>query len=262
MAGSQKKAPPRGRFFYGTVLYKMNSPWCVVAAISLAAIIFFPGCSSADPEIMQVEARIIISRGGASLAEPSHRDESMEERLSVHVDARDPDGIDDIGWMVVEFPRHGIGWHLEGETLRSRAADSRHWFGSDDLVVPGLPQLPRGTLRVTLGDLAGRTAVREVQLPPRGVYPQEGDFPGLRQSASGDDVLFVPAPAGQRHFLVSRDHRRELYIPEGITAADAARGVRLTREEVQRFSPGPVWVIAEVTPALWLEWGGVVLPAP
>ena len=199
---------------------------------------------------MQVEARIISSLS----------DSRTTERLSVFIDGRDPDGIDDLAWVVVEFPRDGLGWRLEGETLHYRQSDSRHWFGSDQLTVPGTSELPRGTLRIILGDLSGRTATREVTLPPGRAPEDRRSYPRLRRDSASRSVVLETVRVQSRHYLVSGERRLEVRFPESPsgTAPGSAPGVsgfELPQEALQPFANEPLWVIVEWSPSLWLEWG-------
>ncbi|SIQ71703.1 hypothetical protein SAMN05920897_11393 [Alkalispirochaeta americana] len=205
------------------------------------AVLAVSGCSSADPEIMQMEISIVASC-------PDVRG-SVEERLMVFADIHDPDGPEDVAWMVVEFPDQGFGWELSGQDLEHHHRDDRHWFGSPGLVFPGTATLPRGPLRVTVGDYSGRTVEMEQILPrPPGVSGC-GTFPRLKtDSASEAGFSLVPASGGGRHFV--RTDRGVLEF-QGDLSGPAPLGADF-RDFVgdQEF-----FLLAQAGPALWLESG-------
>ena len=186
---------------------------------------------------MQVDLRIHASLiPGAS---------QVTERLSVFLDIHDPDGPEDIAWVTVELPDHGVGWQLEGDDLQYRVRGEQHWYGGAGLTVPGWSRFPRGAaVRIITGDFGGRTAEREVRIPPTTVVPESGDFPRLAEGG-----VLVPAPGAIRHFMQSGDRLLELVID------GASRPYVLGRESRDELGEADLFLIAEVSAFLWLETG-------
>ncbi len=223
------RALQRGRFF------------CCIASLMLG-LGAVSGCSSANPEIMQVEARIVLSAPGTF------------ERLSLFVEGHDPDGIDDIAWMVVEYPDLLLGWRIEEETMVRFTDDGQHWFGSDNITLPQGATLPRSRLNVILGDLSGRTDTREITLPPLREAVTENSFPRL---VFVRDALTVETAYPQdRHFIRTEEEHRELVFPSGDLEAEAGEMVfTVPGNMLSQLGDGPYWIIREQNSRLWLEAG-------
>ncbi|WP_146049431.1 hypothetical protein [Alkalispirochaeta sphaeroplastigenens] len=231
------EAPPGGRFF---LLFRAVPAGVLVPLVALA-VLAAAGCSSADPEIMQLEFSLV-----ATCADPRS---TRQERLMVFADVHDPDGHEDVAWMVVEFPDQGFGWELSGEDLEHHRRNDRHWFGSPGLVFPGLSSLPRGALRVTVGDYSGRTAETERVLPSAPAAPGCNRFPRLETPRGGGEDLLLAVPSGADRYVVR-----------------TARGVlELQGDLSEPVSPGSdfwdfvgdqeFFLLARTGPALWLESG-------
>lgn len=233
--------PLTGRFFLREPrhLLPRQLVLLVVSAFALATV----GCSSADPQFMQLDYRIIASVEPGSV--------TVRERLMVFADVHDPDGVDDVAWMVVEFPDHGVGWELEGDQLAYMDREGRHWFGSAELTVPGVSRLPRGQLRVIVGDLSGRTDEREVVIPRSPGSPMsatDGRVFIVRTIDSGETVIEAVDPDANpdefRLFVHTRDDVFQL-----------RRGRLVTEELRGRLGSAPFWLITELSPHYWIESG-------
>ncbi len=232
-----KRALHRGRFF-------------CFAFVSIFGLVIFGSCSSAHPEIMQVEARIIVSAP------------EFQERLSLFVEGNDPDGIDDISWMVVEYPDLFLGWRIEEETLVRFNDEGQYWFGSDTISLPQGDTLPRGRLTVILGDLSGRTDARELTLPPLREAITERSFPRIVFAQDGDaweSAVLETAFPEDRHFIRTDDAHWELVLPgeNGTMTPGEVVEFPLSRDLVSRVGDQPYWIIREHNSQLWLEWGPV-----
>ncbi len=202
-------------------------------------LLFF-ACSTADPEIMQVDLRI-----HATLAEAGTE---IREELVIYLDIHDPDGIEDVAWVVVELPEYGIGWELEDEDLHYVQRGEEHWFGSA-LIVPGRHRIPRGIVRVIVGDLSGRTAERRIRIPGSTIVPNEADFP----VPDGEGRIAL-SPGATRHFLYREGYYRELYRSEPRENDDGGR-YHLNPEVLDELGDEPFQLVAEWSPFLWMESG-------
>lgn len=213
------------------VVYTVISSLIVLTLFSVA-------CSSADPEIMQVDLRIVASLDDAS--------QQVRERLSVFVDVHDPDGVEDVAWVVAEFPDDGVGWRLEDERMAYHQRDGEHWFGAAGLSVPGLDRLPRGAVRVFAGDLSGRSAEREIRIPVTTPRPEPDEFP--RFERGGRVVL---APRAGRHVIDTGDRVLELVPPDNEAISD----IVLVDDDRAELEGATFTIVAEVSSYLWLESG-------
>lgn len=214
-------------------------------------------CSSAEPEILQVDLRVV-----ATLSRETGR---VRERLSVFADVYDQDGPEDVAWLVVEYPDRATGWVLEGDRLTYEQRGDRHWYGSAELTLPGTDRVPRGAVRIVAGDLAGRSSTREVQLPATPNRLEEADFPRLERGdgatgAPGEDtaeadagIILIPAPRATRHYVFVAG---ALYLldPPSDSASGGKRGY-LDDDILERLNGEPFHLVAEYDSYLWLDSG-------
>jgi hypothetical protein len=196
-----RKAPADGRFLF--YLLSRHATAAVVAA-ALVLMVLLGACSSAAPQIMQVDWRIIASRDG----------ETVQERLSVFVDVSDADGDGEIAYVEVLIPAHGVWWRLtpesdsSGSPWREYTRDGQKWFGSDTLVIAGQPILPRADMTVRVGDLSGREDERVIPIPRTLTIAQPTDFATV--TARG---ITVPE-AARRLFVLRNRGGREAAVRE------------------------------------------------
>lgn len=169
----------------------------------------------------------------------------VEEELVVFMDVHDPDGSEDVGWIVVELPEYGLGWELEGEDLVYLDRGEEHWYGAAGLTAPGMVRVPRGALvRLTVGDLGGRTAEREIRIPLSTMNPAPEDFPGI-----GEGGVLIRAGGATRHFL---QQGTQLYL---IESSQAANALFLEESVREKLGGEPFFLVAESDDYLWLESG-------
>jgi hypothetical protein len=257
--GELEKAPLAGRFFVSPAgvprRFTQISPLVLSTAFVLAGLLT-ASCSSAEPEILQIDLRVV-----ATLTRETGE---VRERLSVFADVYDQDGPEDLAWVVVEYPDLGLGWVLEEERLVYEKRGERHWYGSADLTVPGTSRVPRGTVRVVAGDLAGRSATREIRVPPLAVRLEEDDFPRLTrgdrapeglggEADSGRSIVLVPAPRALRHYILKGDTLRVLE-PSSESSLDGSYGY-LDDDLLEQLGDEPFRLIAEYSSYLWLDSG-------
>lgn len=206
-----RKAPADGRFLF--YLLSRHATAAVVAA-ALLLMVLLGACSSAAPQIMQVDWRIIASRDG----------ETVQERLSVFVDVSDADGDGEIAYVEVLIPAHGVWWRLtpesdsSGSPWREYTHDGQKWYGSDTLVIAGQPILPRADMTVRVGDLSGREDERVIPIPRTLTIAHPNDFATV--TARG---ITVPE-AARRLFALQNRGGREAAVRELRGLAD--RGTR------------------------------------
>lgn len=120
----------------------------IVAILSLAS------CGGEPPELLAVEARLEIRPGEGG----------ERETLSIFVNLRDGDGIEDIEalWIVNEGAELAWGIGPDKWTFRNEGAET--WIGAADLAMPDYSPLPRGGWRVIAADLAGRRSERSFRI--------------------------------------------------------------------------------------------------
>lgn len=241
----ETRTPGNGRFF---VPHRRWFPLAVlVAVIGLSA-----GCSSSDPQIMQVEHRIVAAvapeRGTAT------------ERLIVSVDVFDPDGEGELDRLRVAIPAHDIHWDVPAAELDHQVMDGQQWYTARDLVIRGRARIPRGAVDIIATDKAGREARRTVQLPL--TLPEPADLAWAR--LEDGTVVSVPEEADSVLLaLVAPEdavpERREFRVlPSGETdRLDLAGSLAPSMVAPFRRSDGsiPVYLIVRVTPRYWIESG-------
>lgn len=155
--------------------------------ITIAFALFAGGCSSADPEIMQVDTRIV------AFFDPETG--SVLEELHVANDLFDADGTGEISEINVSHERSGLQWRQKAESFQPLSRDGQQWFPFVAAPVPPMRTIPRGTYRIEVSDLSQATAVAETTLPLTVPSSEPGDFAVVEGRA-------VRLPAGKNEITV------------------------------------------------------------
>jgi hypothetical protein len=197
-------------------------PIVAIVAVFLAGAVF-PGCSSAEPEILQSEVRI------NAVYDP--RNSSITEELQIQADLFDPDGIEDIDQIRVLHEGDQLFWVAAGEETRRHQRRGEEWFAFTASAVPGSTAVPRGEFRIESVDLSGREAVRQVAVPLTTDRSGPEDFALFQDGTillpSGVDELWIiihRAPGEASFYAVTIEDEtttsiaaRDLPLPEGET---------------------------------------------
>jgi hypothetical protein len=252
------EAPGNGRFFVGNtsdrpkkrVTSCRRALFPLIGLILLAAV--FPGCSSSEPEIMQVDMRIIATY--------SPEDGTIREHLQVRLDIHDPDGIEEISSLTVIHESTGLFWTVDSSEARRHSRDGQEWFGFDLYPVSGNRRVPRGTFRVETEDLSGRQGNRTVSIPlntPTAGPESFGTFQGA--------TLNLPVNAGstteEKVYLFRRPSEPEdAEEPEHVYLLDLSEHSEpiVDRELLPgdlRPGQGEVWVLREAGRYIWYRSG-------
>ncbi len=235
-----QKAPGNGRFFVG------------FAVLLLVATGAFSGCSSSDPEIMQVDMRIIATY--------SPQSDSVQEHLQVRLDLHDPDGIEEVTVLTVTHEATGLFWRMESSDVRRHSRDGQEWFSFDVLPVPGGAEVPRGSFRVEVEDLSGRLGERSVAIPLNTPSAEKDSFVVIQ-----DGLIRLPADAGniigERIYLIRRSPEDrnanepgivyELELPDNVKRSMDTDAI----PEELRPGAGNIWFLREAGRYLWYRSG-------
>ncbi|MEX2445387.1 MAG: hypothetical protein WD492_17440 [Alkalispirochaeta sp.] len=239
MAGFlHRYAPGNGRFFIFQAVHR------VFGLVFLAALV---GCSSSDPQIMQIDHYLVASR------HPS--DEEVTEALVVSVDVFDPDGSGELAELEVILADRDLGWTLKVEDLSSHEQDGQQWYTTPPLTIDGRSRLPRGSVQITVTDLSGRRDRREVQLPR--TLPELTTEATAHMDASG---IIVPADEADSLLVVleTADNLREArYVSgpkEALPVSRVFEGATLERLS-ETSQPIRVWLLHEWSPRMQTESG-------
>jgi len=170
------KAPGNGRFFVDFLFSPGGVPALngLFILFVLLIVLLLVGCSSSDPEIMQVDLKIV-----ASLSPPVNSDgltTQVTEYLQVRMDVHDPDGNDEVAGLAIIHDASGLFWETDIAGVRTLERDGQNWLSFDALPVPGSQRVPRGVYRVEVEDLSGRRGVRTVTLPFAVPAAEPADF--------------------------------------------------------------------------------------
>ncbi|MDA3948540.1 MAG: hypothetical protein PF508_04855 [Spirochaeta sp.] len=232
-------APGNGRFF----MVRPAAP-AALAGILLAAFLF--GCSSADPEIMQADLRIVATWNPAT--------DTITEELFLLADIFDPDGIEDVGEIRLAHDGEKLQWRAPADTVPRRSRNGQDWFSLSAAGVIGAGGVPRGTYRIDVDDLALRGAVRRVSLPLNVSYTRRGDVPvfdatGIVMPSGADTLIIahVPDDAAVQFYQISGDASGTMRVPLN-ELPESLRGV--VTPEARSADNGSVWLIHEVSPNL------------
>ncbi len=245
-----RQTPGNGRFFFCSQRFHAERHPVDARALGVFLSVFaFAACSSSDPQILQIDARLIA--GGVP-----HQEE-VEERLSVFVDVYDPDGEGELDTLTIAYEDFDLSWNLDGSTWRYHPRDGQHWYGSDRLRLRGRSRMPRDTLVVTVIDLSGREASQTVTIP---TTVPEAEPDAFARIADGN--LVVPADA--RRLYVTRSasdaspistelewplDTEERIVPWSSLVSDTA-------QQAAELSDGTdIFLIVEWSPWLWMESG-------
>lgn len=242
-----RDAPGNGRFFvsprFRTVLV-------------LAFLLVYGGCSSSDPQIMQVDHYVTVSASGTRTIErdehrlqaaaPSDAAETdVLEALVVSVDLFDADGSGEIAELEVLLSTSNLYWTLDVEDLAYHERDGQQWYTTAPLTIDGRSRIPRGPVVITVTDLSGRQDRREVQLPrtlPELTFGALAgmDAAGVISPADIADSLIVVAETAQGQ----RETRRVSDVSSEILLSQV-----FEREALQRLQeadqPVQVWLLQE-----------------
>lgn len=225
------RAPGNGRFFVSGL----------PAFVLLPLLFALTACSSADPQLMDLELRVVVRPG----PEP----EGVEEALVVEADVADADGADELAELVVELQDAGLVWVVPVDRLTLHAQEGQNWYVTPALTVAGSRRIPRGSVRVTARDFSGREARGTEPLPLTLPLLEAGDLPQLEGS-----LLREPGRMWSRLLIGVRENDR--LRMEELVDADPPVSIR---GAVSR--PGArFWLVAQWSPRLWAETGPWELP--
>ncbi len=226
MAGLlHKNAPGNGRFFVSAPKHFL---------VLLSVLTLYTGCSSSDPQIMQVDHYLVVTAA-----------QGVGEALVVSVDLFDPDGSGEIAELEVYLPDAGLRWTLNVEDLSYHERDGQQWYTTAPLQIDGRLRIPRGPVAITVTDLSGRQDRRDVQLP-RTLSELTADAMA-RMDASG---MITPAPDAESLIVVvettqgHREMRRVSNLSRELSVLRVfEQGPRERLQEADQ--PVSVWVLQE-----------------
>ncbi len=236
MAGSlHKNAPGNGRFFVSPRKH---------GVIILSLLTLYFGCSSSDPQIMQVDHYLAVTA-----------DDEVQEALVVSVDLFDPDGSGEIAELEVHLPDADLRWTLDVDNLAYHERDGQQWYTTAPLPIEGRQRIPRGTVAITVTDLSGREDRREVQLPR--TLPEltteamaQLDGSGTIRPNSDAESLTVVVETAQGH----REMRRVSDLSTEFSVLRVFEQGSLERLQ-EAEQPVRVWVLQEWGPRMQTESG-------
>ena len=142
------------------ILRNFATRYCILSIRRLQfplLVLVFVGCSSSDPEIMQLDPRIVAT------FDPQR--ERIVEELHVISDVFDADGSEEISEITVIHQRRGLQWRGENQMLQPVSRGGQQWFPFVAAPIPPMREIPRGTYRIEVSDLSQATAVAEAALP-------------------------------------------------------------------------------------------------
>lgn len=219
------------------------------SAILLAGLV---ACSSADPEIMQTDLRVISSY------DPT--DGSISPRLHVAVDVHDPDGSEDVDLLRVELPRYRLAWQRPEDRLTRTTTAGQYWYAANDLALP--LEGPVGTVRLTVEDKSQRFAEREVVIPPFGdldvpeLYPVLAEDGPTRDGDGGSPRILVPRDADRVYLMVlEADERFSEPIELDLRGFEPGTEVAIPQSARERLEGRRFYLLVESSRTLWLETG-------
>jgi hypothetical protein len=217
-----------------------------IALTVLLVSALLSGCSSAEPEIMQTELRIVATwRPDTG---------TVTEELFLVTDIFDPDGIEDVGEVRLAHDGEQLQWRAPADTLPRRSRAGQDWFTLSAASVNGAGEIPRGTYRVEVDDLSGRGDARRISVPLDVPATGPGDLPEFNEEGivipSGVDTVIIahiPDDGEARFYQITADAEEATRVP-----------LRELPEPLHPFVPGEarsasagtVWLIHEVSTSL------------
>jgi hypothetical protein len=130
-----------------------------IGIVAAAAFGLLLGCTGAEPEILYTDWTLVLHR--------DNENAEVREYLRAYVAVSDADGKDDITRILLIHEDDEFYWELTPENWVSLEFGGDSWFGSPELLFPGLAGIPRGRYTVTAYD-AAQSAARDtifVNLP-------------------------------------------------------------------------------------------------
>ncbi|MFW5693765.1 MAG: hypothetical protein ACOCYB_01255 [Alkalispirochaeta sp.] len=245
MAGLlHRDAPGNGRFFVSSLRRRITGTLTLLVGAGLL------GCSSADPQIMQVDHYVVVSATAPEEAvigtvDPRRQAPATDvgEALIVSVDVFDADGSGELAELDVRLPEADLYWTIDVEDLSYHEQDGQQWYTTSPLVIDGLSRVPRGPVLITVTDLSGRQDRREVQLPR--TLPEPTQDLLARMDATG---TIVPAEDAESLTVVveseegRRDVRHVSDVSETVLVTDVFDEASLQRLR-DAEQPVRVWVL-------------------
>lgn len=234
-------APGNGRFF---ISHFLRRP--VLLAVILAGATA-SGCSSSDPQIMQVDHYLVaaVPAGGSAVT----------EALVVSFDLFDPDGEGELAVVEVRLVESDLRWTLPVEELTYHEREGQRWYTTPFLTIDGRARLPRGSVELTVVDLSGREDRQEVQLPR--TLPELDATSAARLTS---DATIVPGDGSDSMVVVLESGEGNREVRE-LSGSDEP--VPLSRifepSVIDRMSaisePVQLWLLHEWSPRMHVESG-------
>ena len=239
------EAPGNGRFF-------------VLLAVSLL-VAASVACSSADPEIMQTDLRIVASYDPVT--------ETFSRRLHVAVDVHDPDGSEDMDLLRVELVRYRLGWERTVDRLTQTTTAGQNWYAVHNLDLP--LSGPIGTVRLTVEDKSQRSAEREIVVPPPGdiaipdLYPILVIDEAVSEGDRGSPRILVPRDSDRVYLMVlEADERFSEPIELDLQGFEPGTEVAIPETVAERLEGRRFYLLVESSRTLWLETGPWSVSSP
>lgn len=169
-----------------------------VALFAAAALfVVLTSCSTAPPQILQTFWQVTYVHD--RIAGTSY------ERLSLFLHVSIPDGISDLDSIYVLNDKAQLYWKLTPVDWVSSDQSGELWVGSNRIEMPDRSDLPSGSYRVILSNLAGERALGDFFISAEKLNPKTAPFPVASvsngeitvQSTLSDVWLWVYDLAGQ-----------------------------------------------------------------
>jgi hypothetical protein len=156
--------------------------WIAALLVALATAAGV-GCTSRPPEILRVFHQLNY------VYDPGR--DGIVEKLSVHVVADDPEGLDDLATLYLINDEAELFWTVESGSWLQREAEGSTWIGSNGFSTPDGSDLPVGEYRVLLADMSGETAEATIRLEQKTSERSALRFPG---AAVRDGTINLTGP--------------------------------------------------------------------
>lgn len=214
-----------------------------------ALAILSTSCSSADPQIMQTDVRVIASLDPET--------ETIDRRLQVSVDVYDPDGAEDMDLLRVELTRYRLSWENTVERLDRSATTGQNWYTANDFSLP--IDGPIGTVRLSVEDKSQRQAMTEFVVPPLGDITSPELYPNIvvdAESVTPSPRIRVPRGASVVYLLVlEADGRLGDPLELSIDGLEPGTEVVIPPSARERVEGRSFYLLVERSRTLWLETG-------
>lgn len=198
----------------------------------LSALAALSACSSSAPEILRIDARLVVTDSVITGA--------RSERIQIAVEVRDADGTGEISELEVAILDAGVAWFIPPERQIRTESDGALWISAPNLSLNGT--VPAGRWHVAVRDLSGRVAEREVIAP---VAPADAS---LRLEPARPPYTHLVVPAGMTAVYASGPDERRIDIP-------SAGRVRLAPATAELLSSGEWYLVGEVARDVLIESG-------